>query len=283
MVARLEGAHTQSRIKSATFIKEDAMYYGQFDPPVDRFIHDRYFSDSPRNGVLIECGAYDGNLESSCKFFEESLGWRAINVEPSPDIYKKLVMNRPGSLNIQAALTNEDKPVSFTDVHFPGRELLGHGSMKHLDFHKELLDNEGCRYEIQTVPGTTYASLIRNLNLPRVDLMVLDIEGCELIALEGFRDAAVLPSVLCVEHGHLGVDAIRQAVEPLGFVFDTTSFVNSFFVHRGLASRVVELSRRGESSQWRKLASRVAKMNGRVESSAWRKLKSLFGRRKTAA
>ena len=62
------------------------MYYGQFDPPVDRFLQERYFSDSPRNGVLIERGGFDGQLESSGKFFEKSLGWRAINIQPSPAI-----------------------------------------------------------------------------------------------------------------------------------------------------------------------------------------------------
>jgi hypothetical protein len=35
-------------------------FYGQFDPPVDRFLFERYFAGSKRPGVFIECGAFDG-------------------------------------------------------------------------------------------------------------------------------------------------------------------------------------------------------------------------------
>ena len=42
----------------------------------------------------------------------------------------------------------------------------------------------------------------------------------------------VYPRVLCVEHGQLGEQNIRDLVEPLGYQFDTTSFVNSFFVRK---------------------------------------------------
>jgi hypothetical protein len=42
-------------------------YYGQFDPPLDRVLHERYFLGR-RRGVFVECGAFDGHLECSCKF-----------------------------------------------------------------------------------------------------------------------------------------------------------------------------------------------------------------------
>ena len=63
-------------------------FYGQFDPPVDRFLFERFFAGSKRPGVFIECGAFDGETESSCKFFEESLGWwgtgiRTARAEPT--------------------------------------------------------------------------------------------------------------------------------------------------------------------------------------------------------
>lgn len=239
------------------------MYYGQFDPPVDRFLHERYFPNSPRGGVLIECGAFDGQLESSCKFFEESLGWRAINVEPSPAIYKKLTENRPKSTNLNLALSNAEKLVEFTEVDYPGHPLCTNGSVLHLEQHKQWLDERGCKYRTERVRATTYRSLIQLLKLTHVDLMVLDVEGYELVALEGFKDAGVYPSVLCVEHGHLGVDAVKQVIEPLGFLFDTTSHVNSFYIHRSTVGQLV--ASRGEGQ------------------SPWSKIKSLFGRPRAAA
>jgi hypothetical protein len=40
----------------------------------------------------------------------------------------------------------------------------------------------------------------------------------------------VLPKLICVEHGHLGIDRLRTAIEPLGYRYDGSRDVNSFFV-----------------------------------------------------
>ena len=73
-------------------------YYGQpFNGiPTDQFLHERYFQNK-QNGFFIECGAADGFNLSNCKFFEESMGWRGINIEASPVKYAKLIKNRPNS------------------------------------------------------------------------------------------------------------------------------------------------------------------------------------------
>lgn len=44
-------------------------YYGQFDPPVDKFIYDRYSRQLPLQGCYIECGSFDGVI--SIFFCEE--------------------------------------------------------------------------------------------------------------------------------------------------------------------------------------------------------------------
>jgi FkbM family methyltransferase len=205
-------------------------YYGQFDPPVDRFIHERYFDSSPRGLTLMECGAFDGLFESSGKFFEESLGWNCVNIEPSPRIFANLCRNRPLSQNIQAALTDREGSIGFTEVEYPGFELCTNGSVGHLPEHRRSLDAAGCSYRQFTVPGVTFRALLARLGLWRLDLMILDVEGHELSALRGFQGAALLPGVLCVEHGHLGLEVVRDVVEPLGYVLDAVSHVNGFYV-----------------------------------------------------
>lgn len=205
-------------------------FYGQFDPPVDRLLFERYFRDQPGPGVCLECGAFDGVTESSCKFFEESLGWTAINVEASPRIYPHLTRNRPHSVNLNLALSDANASVEFTDVDHPGHELCTNGSLRHLAGHREMLDEARCGYRSSRVLAVTFRQLLELLPIGRLDLMVLDVEGHELEALSGFRGARLLPRVLCVEHGHLGLDPVRSAVERLGYRFDFASHVNSFFV-----------------------------------------------------
>ena len=78
--------------------RKNMKYYGQIfnGVPVDRFLHEKYFYNKP-NGFFIECGAADGFNLSSCKFFEEFMGWKGVNVEASPAKYAKLIQNRPNS------------------------------------------------------------------------------------------------------------------------------------------------------------------------------------------
>ena len=60
-------------------------YYGQFNPNVDKVLHERYFPNK-FNGTSIECGAFDGITENCTKFFEENYNWTTINIEPLPDL-----------------------------------------------------------------------------------------------------------------------------------------------------------------------------------------------------
>ena len=92
-------------------------YYGQHfaSGQVDEFLYNRYFQNK-ENGFFIECGAADGFNLSSCKFFEENLGWVGINMEASPDKYAKLVINRPDSfLNLNKGLLHESGKFVFRD------------------------------------------------------------------------------------------------------------------------------------------------------------------------
>ncbi len=206
-------------------------FYGQFDPPVDRFLYERYFTGRRTPGIFVECGAFDGVTECSCKFFEESLGWTGINIEPSPPIYARLTRNRPSMVNINAALASSDGEAHFTGIDHPEfGELCTNGSLHHLPQHRQAIEEAQWGLTGYTVRTMCWSTLVRQQGLARLDLLVLDVEGTELDVIAGMRGCAVLPTVFCVEHGHLGVPAVRAAVEPLGYRYDTSEAVNSFFV-----------------------------------------------------
>jgi FkbM family methyltransferase len=207
-------------------------FYGQFNPPVDRVLYERYFANRSKPGFFIECGAFDGALESSCKFFEESLSWRGINIEASPPIFEQLVRNRPGTLNLHCALGSGDGEVTFTHVIHPVYGAnFGNGSFRHVEAHREALLAEGCTFEQHVVPMITFKHLMQLLGLRgEIDLMVLDVEGVELEVIAGMNGSPVLPRILAVEIGHLGRGPVESALAPLGYRYDSESFVNAFFV-----------------------------------------------------
>ncbi|MFN3192036.1 MAG: FkbM family methyltransferase [Aureliella sp.] len=206
------------------------VYYGQFDPPVDRTLHERYFLNASPNLTLIECGAFDGELESTGKFFEESLGWNAYNLEPSPKIYEQLDKNRPNAVNINVALSDSIGTAEFVDVVHPDFDLCTNGSLRHGQEHAASLEEIGCKFQRSRIETTTFDAFVEGFQLSEIELMILDVEGHEPAVLERFKFAKVLPRVLCVEHGHLGVERLVPFLEPLGYRLDFVQFVNSFYV-----------------------------------------------------
>jgi len=206
-------------------------FYGQFVPPLDKVLFERYFTLKQDPGVFVECGAFDGLTECTCKFFEESLGWHGVNLEPSPPIFIELVKNRPSSINVNAALAARTGRATFHGIVHPEfGEQCTNGSLNHHPSHLAYIQNEGWpikTYEIETL---TWRELVARQSLGCVDLLVLDVEGAELDVIAGMSGCAILPRVLCVEHGHLGVTAVREVIEPMGYRFDSSVEVNSFFV-----------------------------------------------------
>ena len=208
-------------------------FYGQFNPPVDKVLYERYFKNK-KNLTSIECGAFDGLTENCTKFLEENLNWNTINIEPLPHIFKKLKLNRPSSININIALsdTNEKKTIRVYDIH-------GHGinntnaSLCHLPKHRQLLErksnNKYKDFEIYTM---TYSSLIKEQKINELDLFVLDVEGHEYEVIDGMKDAEIFPKVFVIEHGHRKPEDIvnKLKVLPVSYKLDFISHVNSYFV-----------------------------------------------------
>jgi len=208
-------------------------FYGQFDMPVDRFVHERYFPDTNIRGTFVECGAFDGQTECSCKFFEETMGWAAYNLEPVPWIFEQLEANRPNSNNFNLGLSDKTGTTSFQSVVHPryGRQTTI-GAINHSPELRAALEAEGCTFEPIDIQLLSWNDFIAKTDLKEIDLMVLDVEGHELAVLSGMQNSCVLPKVMCIEFGHAGFDRIRELMNSLGYEYDTNSHANAFFVRR---------------------------------------------------
>jgi FkbM family methyltransferase len=209
---------------------EKFRFYGQFDPPLDQVLYERFFRGRRKPGIFVESGAFDGLTECTCKFFEESLEWSGVNIEPSPPIFSKLEKNRPRSRNLNAALASTDGYATFHGIVHPEfGEQCTNGSLRHHPTHAEYIAAQSWPTKDYTVPTITWGTMIAANGLNQVDLLVLDVEGTELEVIEGMRGSDVLPGIFCIEHGHLGVPAVRGAVESLGYRYAGGAEVNSFF------------------------------------------------------
>jgi FkbM family methyltransferase len=219
-------------------------FYGQFDPPVDKLLFERYFKDYDKPGFFVECGAFDGITECSCKFFEETLHWEGINIEPSPRIFEKLKQNRPESINLNVALSNIKGMATFKQVIHPDfGEFCTNGSLCHTPEHFRILQEYKCEFKDYPVHTITWEDLVKENKIKNIDLFVLDVEGAEMMVIESMRRSLVLPRILCIEHSHCGGSAnLQKVLENLGYDFDFSSDVNSFFIYRGILRNITFLS-----------------------------------------
>lgn len=204
------------------------MFYGQLD--LDRDLYEMFFRDK-QNGFFVEAGAFDGLTESSCKFFEETMGWTGMNIEPLPYAFNLLKQNRPNCINENYALADHCEDRVFTQIIHPTlQNHFGCGSLEHSEAQKEHFAY--CEKEEIVVKCIDFYELYKRNNLPDIDLFVLDIEGLELAVIPTILKLPyhAQPKVFCIEDGHVGLDNIIKVLPGYDFVHKHP--INAFFVKK---------------------------------------------------
>jgi len=209
------------------------MYYGQSlstgggsTDPMDKILHLNYFP-TKTDGFFIEAGANDGLFLSSCKFFED-IGWKGINIEPSKSLFNSLIINRPNSINLNIALLDKETEVEFEEVDFDNggfSRIKDVRSAYYDSFFKLAVENS---YKIKT---QTYAKLIQDLNIPKVDLFVLDVEGFECEVINGMKGTSILPWLLCIEWTQCGLEKLSSLLFD-NYLLDWNDSLNAIFMRR---------------------------------------------------
>ena len=165
-------------------------------------------------GFFVEAGAYDG-YEFSVSYLFEGAGWGGLLVEPLADRAAECTARRPGSRVVNAALSRPGAPehASFT------RDSV--------EWYSRLTPADG---KGDVVRVTTLDELLEG-HTGAIDFVVLDLEGHEGEALEGFDLARWRPSVLLIENNDTG-GRVRQRLEGAGYTYVLTFAGNDLFLRR---------------------------------------------------
>jgi len=208
-------------------------YYAQL--LLDKVLHEKYFLNK-KDGIFIECGAFDGKIESNTFFFYKNLNWRGYNFEPVPTIFSHLQKNRPLDININMALSNIDGISTFTQAiaadvpYYDGH--FGNGSLSHTQEHMNELKNRNCKFEQYSIQTMTIPTFYKNYKIDRqIDLFVLDVEGHEDSVLSQLYliNKTILPNVIVTEYGHCGEEKIKNYLLPLGYTCEYKDAINLVF------------------------------------------------------
>lgn len=172
----------------------------------DIFLNENIFKNKT-NGVYIELGALDGIVYSNTKFFEDTLNWTGILIEPHPEKFKMLQENRPNNFLFNELVSCHNEPLKyryFIDGYSPVSGVEDSLSKHHFDTYFE--NNEITKIHPQntiTINPKTLSEIIKSTNLTHIDLLSLDVEGHEYEVLQSW-DFSVPIDVILIEA--LGVD-----------------------------------------------------------------------------
>tara|TARA_R110000823_G_scaffold302413_1_gene423612 strand:- start:80 stop:715 length:636 start_codon:yes stop_codon:yes gene_type:complete len=154
-------------------------FYSQYGQ--DRWLYDTFFTNKGP-GVFMEIGADDGVDKSNTLFFEESLGWKGICIEPSPKRFKLLEQNRTCICENYAVSNTIDK-VEFLDIAGWGKGLSGIIHKYHSRHRKRIQAevrhplNKG--KEVVKVNTELLPNLLDKHNITEIDFCTIDTEGGE--------------------------------------------------------------------------------------------------------
>ena len=153
-------------------------YYSQLGQ--DKFVDEFFFGK--KNGTFLDIGAHDGVSLSNTYFLEKERGWTGICVEPSPNEYEKLKVNRK-STNLNIAISDFEGISKFTYIKGYSNMLSGLSS-EYNHLHKDRIKNElntyGGTLEEIDIEVKPLQSILDKFNFLDIDLCTIDTEGSEL-------------------------------------------------------------------------------------------------------
>lgn len=182
----------------------------------------RAFGAQP-TGFWVDVGANDPELDSVTKAFSLR-GWRGVNVEPQPALYRRLVALRPQDVNLDVALSSAGGFVELEEVEgAPGLSTVEGGLA-------ERYRAQGRRVTRRRVPCRTLAEVCEAHCVGvTIDFLKVDVEGHEGDVLAGGDFQRFRPRVVMVEVGQ-GADAWRAQLGRWGYRFAVADGVNDTFV-----------------------------------------------------
>jgi methyltransferase, FkbM family len=155
------------------------MWYNHSQYGQDKIID--FLLKNKTEGIFVDIGAHDGKSLSNTYFFEKKRNWKGLCIEPNPDVYEKLKINRC-CFTENCCITDKNDSVIFRKVEgYP--EMLS-GILEFFDKgHIERIDSEiaqyGGSYTDIPLKCRNINDLLRKYGLYKIDYCSIDTEGAD--------------------------------------------------------------------------------------------------------
>lgn len=149
------------------------------------------------NGFYIDIGAHHPKrFSNTYKFYK--MGWRGINIDPLPGTMKVFNEKRPEDINLEIAISNNEKEVSkYYMFNEPALNTFNEDHANHIQ-------KNNSEYHLIKTSDIQTCKLSRVLNKylkdgQNIDFMNIDVEGWELSVIESNDWDKYCPHYLIIE------------------------------------------------------------------------------------
>ncbi|KAK4304842.1 hypothetical protein Pmani_023229 [Petrolisthes manimaculis] len=165
-----------------------------------------------RGGFFVEAGALDGEFLSNTLHLELKADWTGLLVEADGDMFNQLLKKRRRVWASHSCLAIHPHPhkdvlrkfLHYKDLNneFAKQSARAHGSLVGISgMEGSTLNNAAPGHQLyEGVQCLPLATLLLALNVSRVDLVSLDVEGAEDAVLRHFPWGRITVDVWIVEH-----------------------------------------------------------------------------------
>lgn len=193
---------------------EEHKFYSQYQQ--DQYVYENFFKNK-KNGIFVDIGAHDGITLSNTYFFEQTMGWTGICIEPIPEVYTQLKNNR-SCLCVQGCIFDHKKSAPFLRISGWAEMLSGileNYDPQHVKRIQWEIDLNGGQSEVIYVKCYNLTQLLLDHHIQHVDYLTIDTEGGELGILQSIDFSRIEIDVIEVENNYHG--PFQAFLEPLGY------------------------------------------------------------------
>lgn len=197
------------------YIRPFAPYFSQCGQ--DKYLNEAFFKNK-REGTFIEIGAHDGVSFSNTYYFEKELGWKGVCIEPHPDRFEELTLNR-SSICLQACVGSQTGTSQYLKIVGAPEMLSGLYDFydpRHLARIELELQQNGGTKELIEIPVIRLDDLFSQMGLTYVDFISIDTEGSEFDIIQSIDFDAVDIDILVIENNY-GENQLRDYILEKGY------------------------------------------------------------------
>lgn len=192
-------------------------YYSQHGQ--DKYLAEEIFKNK-QNGIFLEIGAHDGISFSNTYYFEKYLNWSGICVEPIPELFEHLKINRTCICENSCIDVVEGKKLflrcfGYITEMYSGIEEY-YDSRHLLRITKEIEEFSGAKTLIE-VDCISMKRLLEKYEITQINLLSLDIEGGEEKILRSIDFDQIKIGVIVVEN-NFNDEGIRSFLSSKNYI-----------------------------------------------------------------